>query len=388
MQNLSKDQKSALDALLGWYKSGAKGQYITMGGYAGTGKTTVISHLSKKLHAENKKLKIAFCAYTGKATRVLRDKLIDQESLTYKDNISTIHSLIYSPIENKKGIITGWELKEEVKYDLIIIDEASMVDSKIWNDLLTFNKPIIAVGDHGQLPPIEGFFNLMQEPDYTLEKIHRQAKGNPIIKVSIFAREEGTIPFESFSDSVVKISKYNRDQMYKIEDLLEKVNDDTLVLCGFNHTRVRLNNYIRTKLGFESAEPVKGDKIICLRNNHEKDIFNGMVGTIDSIKESEKKDWYSARFSMEGNLNYKGLVYKPQFNNVLSMNFSKERKKTLDGDLFDFGYVLTVHKAQGSQAKRVILFEERASAMDAIDWRKWLYTAVTRAEEELFIVAK
>jgi exodeoxyribonuclease-5 len=55
--------------------------------------------------------------------------------------------------------------------------------------------------------------------------------------------------------------------------------------------------------------------------------------------------------------------------------------------LFDFGYTLTVHKAQGSQAKRVILFEERFGKMSDEDWRRWLYTAVTRAEEELYIFA-
>jgi exodeoxyribonuclease-5 len=58
----------------------------------------------------------------------------------------------------------------------------------------------------------------------------------------------------------------------------------------------------------------------------------------------------------------------------------------MDGDLFDYGYALTVHKAQGSQAKRVILFEERFSKMDSDGWKKWLYTAVTRAAEELIII--
>ena len=58
----------------------------------------------------------------------------------------------------------------------------------------------------------------------------------------------------------------------------------------------------------------------------------------------------------------------------------------MKGDLFDFGYALTVHKAQGSQAKRVILFEERFKQMSNLDWRRWLYTAVTRAEEELIIL--
>ena len=57
----------------------------------------------------------------------------------------------------------------------------------------------------------------------------------------------------------------------------------------------------------------------------------------------------------------------------------------MGGDLFDFGYALTVHKAQGSQAKKVILFEERFNRTTDEQWKRWLYTAITRAEEELYI---
>ena len=60
----------------------------------------------------------------------------------------------------------------------------------------------------------------------------------------------------------------------------------------------------------------------------------------------------------------------------------------MQGDLFDFGYAITVHKAQGSQAKRVVLFEERFKQMNDEEWKRWLYTAVTRAEEELYIFAR
>jgi len=63
----------------------------------------------------------------------------------------------------------------------------------------------------------------------------------------------------------------------------------------------------------------------------------------------------------------------------------KRSKKDLVG-LFDFGYGLTVHKAQGSQAKRVLIFEERFPKMSQDEWQRWLYTAVTRAEQELYIV--
>jgi ATP-dependent exoDNAse (exonuclease V) alpha subunit len=64
----------------------------------------------------------------------------------------------------------------------------------------------------------------------------------------------------------------------------------------------------------------------------------------------------------------------------------KSRAAAPRGDLFDFGYALTVHKAQGSSADTVLLFEERNQHMSDDDWRRWLYTAVTRAERQLYII--
>lgn len=72
--------------------------------------------------------------------------------------------------------------------------------------------------------------------------------------------------------------------------------------------------------------------------------------------------------------------------NETAMNFTNKRSRIMGGDLFDFGYALTVHKAQGSQAETVILFEERFSKMDNEQWRRWLYTGVTRAEKNLYII--
>ena len=386
MIELSKDQKRVLNTLLDWHKSGCKTQYITVGGYAGTGKTTLISILSKELHRRNKKLRIAFVSFTGKATQVLKNKILESRALYPRDRISTIHSLIYSPIENSKGVITGWKLKEDVVYDLIIIDEASMVDQKIWKDLCSFKVPIIAVGDHGQLPPVNGSFNLMEKPTLKLEEIHRQAKDNPIIKLSIMAREEGLVPFGTYSYSVMKIERRNSETASFVENLLSEFNPNTLILCGYNITRVKLNTYIREKLGFDSSLPLVNDRVICLRNNHEKDIYNGMLGVVKNIDEKNER-LFSASLKMDyNNKLYEGLIYKEQFNNQQSFNFTGERRRFLNGDLFDFGYALTVHKAQGSQAKRVILFEERFSKMNDEEWRRWLYTGVTRAEEELFII--
>ena len=389
MINLSSDQQHVLDKILFWFKNekGSK-QYITLGGYAGTGKTTLISILRQELAKLDKNLKVGFVSYTGKAARVLKTKLKEQKVILPKDSVSTIHALIYSPIVNDKQVIIGWKKKEEIESNLIIIDEASMVDGMIWEHLLSYRVPIIVVGDHGQLPPIKGNFNLMQEPQLRLEEIHRQARQNPIIGLSIQAREHGLIRSGKYSSGVRKFSAEDLDSQEVMGEMLLNFNIDTLILCGYNSTRRKLNNHIRHGLGFESSSPQSGDRVICLRNNHKERIFNGMLGTIYRIK---KKDdhWYEAEIEMDGeDKNYHGLISVDQFNSDLPMNFTEKRSQIMKGDLFDFGYALTVHKAQGSQAKKVILFEERFKQMTDDSWKRWLYTAVTRAEEELYIFSR
>jgi ATP-dependent exoDNAse (exonuclease V) alpha subunit len=387
MLKLSEDQKTVLTSLLDWFNAKNKPPFVTFGGYAGTGKTTLISVLRKKLKKKNKNLKVSFCSYTGKAARVLESTLKQQKAIYEKDTVGTIHSLIYSPIiDEKTEEIIGWEKKDDLKSDLIIVDEASMVDETIWRDLLTYNIPIIAVGDHGQLPPIRGKFNLMEDPELKLEKIHRQAQDNPIIKVSILARERGFIPTRKYSVNVMKVSRQDEDSQELVADLLASFDEQTLILCGYNKTRIMLNTSIRQIKEFESPLPSPKDRVICLRNNHQKRIYNGMLGYVNSI-EKDDKNWYYAKIDLDDEeKQFKGLISVQQFNNPQPFNFTKDRGSFIMGDLFDFGYALTVHKAQGSQSKRVILFEERFPRMDDEMWRRWLYTGVTRAQEELYIV--
>lgn len=155
---------------------------------------------------------------------------------------------------------------------------------------------------------------------------------------------------------------------------------------GYNKTRIKINDFIRNSLGFEDIIPQRKDRVICLRNNRSKGVFNGMLGTIFDLHD-EGGEFYETLIAMDGEEGiYQGLIYKKQFGAPEPVNFIKERFRLKDHDIFDFGYALTVHKAQGSQAKRVILFEEKFSKMDDDQWRRWLYTGVTRAEEELFIV--
>ncbi len=383
---LSPDQKKVLDALMAWNTESMRAPYITVGGYAGTGKTTVIAEFRNELTKLSEATKIAFCSYTGKAARVLQNRLKKHDALRIVDTVGTIHSLMYSPVENDKEEIVGWEKRKEIKADLIVVDEASMVDEFIWNDLLSYGIPIVAVGDHGQLPPVRGSFNLMQEPHVKLEKIHRQSEGNPIIMVSLLARTDGVIPMGKFGDKVRKVNRYDPESREQIGTLLESYNQETMFLCGYNKTRVDLNKYIRKMRGFETEFPKPRDRVICLRNNHTAQIFNGMLGTIETI-EMRGDGNYFAEIALDGeDYPFRGDILADQFNAPAGLNFTSNRAITRQFDLFDFGYALTVHKAQGSQSRRVILFEERFAKMNDDEWRRWLYTGVTRAEDELIIV--
>ena len=385
---LSPKQKKVVDSILDWYKS-KKTQYVTLGGYAGTGKTTLLGHLGNMLHREYKGISIAYCSFTGKASLVLKKKLEESKSLAPSDYIGTIHRLIYKAIVDEDDNIIGWEKipVDSFEYDLIVVDEASMVSEDIWNDLLSFEKPILAVGDHGQLPPVEGKFNLMASPMLRLEEIYRQEKGNPIIMVSELARKYGDIPVMEFSSTVRKFSREDENLQEFLSEKLSGYDENMMVLVGYNHTRVKLNNGIRQFLEFDSPNPQIEDRVICLRNNAELGIFNGMLGTVQSIERKNLADmleYYDVDIQFDGQDDlFHGNMSAEQFG-------KRETLKDVgrEMNLFDFGYALTVHKAQGSQAEKVILFEERFPKMDDDMWRRWLYTGVTRAVSELYIVGR
>jgi exodeoxyribonuclease-5 len=384
---LTVEQKEVLASVLSWLKTGT-GTHVTVGGYAGTGKTTLMAYLRRLVGKAKPQARVAFCAYTGKASRVLAAQLQWHKVDTGKDSVSTIHSLIYAPMTDDKGHITGWKRKSEIKADLLIVDEASMVDEGIWHDLLSFKLPIIAVGDHGQLPPVQGSFNLMEKPDLRLETIHRQAAENPIIRLSELARKEGVVAVGDYGSGVRKLNRYESASGQEVEELLRCHSREHLVLVGFNHSRVNLNKQIRAYQDFHSSKPQVGDTLICLKNNWEKGIYNGMVGTLKKIfpvEEEGEITAYEIEVYFDGDEHwYSGKVSVEQFNQHKTMREPGKVKKSLD--LFDFGYALTVHKAQGSEAPEVLLFEERIRHMNDDEWRRWLYTGITRAQERLTIV--
>lgn len=391
--DLTSDQKGALKQILAWWQERNQ-PTITLGGFAGCGKTSLLAILRLLLKKLNPNIKVAFCAYTGKASRVLETTLRLHQARIEPDSVSTIHSLIYAPVTNSAGAISGWKRKQTLIADLIVVDEASMVDRDIWEDLVSFGVPILAVGDHGQLPPIRPGFSLMARPDILLTTIHRQAQDNPIIHLSLLARESGSIPIGNYGFGVRKIDRFDTNAQSEIDDVLnQSTRTMPLLLVGYNTSRIRLNKHMRSIAGYTDSIPQAGDRIICLKNNWEKGIYNGMTGVVKRCRvNTEKPDIakrfdgiYSLEADMEdGSLAYEGQVAAGQF--LRAQSYTSEVRKQDEIDLFDFGYALTVHKAQGSQAPSVVLFEERNQHMSDDDWKRWLYTGITRAEERILLI--
>ena len=149
MTTFTPHQDSALKAVADWLKAkpGRNGTppVFRLFGYAGTGKTTLARHIADGVDGE-----VKFAAFTGKAALVMRNKGCD--------NASTIHSLIYRARESgvEQPSFELWDDAPASKAKLIVIDECSMVDAELGRDLMSFDCPLLVLGDPAQLPPIQG----------------------------------------------------------------------------------------------------------------------------------------------------------------------------------------------------------------------------------------
>jgi exodeoxyribonuclease-5 len=363
MVDWSPQQDDALKAVSHWLKDRNGEQVFRLFGWAGTGKSTLAVHLAQGVKS------VKYAAFTGKAALVMRKHGCK--------GASTIHSLIYSLISDEEG-----EPKfaldpesEAASADLIVIDEVSMVDENLGRDLLSFGTKVLVLGDPFQLPPVQGagFFTL-HEPDVMLTEIHRQARDNPIIRMSVDIREGEYLENGRYGESKV-IARGDIDSA--------EVQEADQVLVGRNKTRLDYNDRLRELKGLPRHEPVVGDRLVCLRNNPVKKLLNGQIWTVAEVRKRP-----GHRFSMTLEADDPGIKSKAKV--VTHEAFFSGEEDTLSWperrqyDEFTFGYCLTVHKAQGSQWDNVYLFDE--SFVFREDRRRWLYTGVTRASEKITVV--
>lgn len=402
---LSEDQIKARDAVVAHVRGESGQPLLTVGGYAGTGKTTVMAEAVRAL-GDEKREPLAFCAFSGKAVSVMRAKLERAGVLQEKDYCGTIHGLVYNLIgawvkqsEKAKsnqvdaprpGMRTP--IKERLQMDLdfesagnrggyqaVFVDEGSMVGEDPFEEISNMGIPIVVFGDHGQLPPVKSSFNLLENPMIRLEKIHRQAEKSPIIQVSFLAREEGRIPIKDFGDGVRKVRAGSNLEW------AQELTKDWVMLCGRNATRLFWNDRLRNQYGFKSHDLEVGERIICLKNSRDLGIFNGMMGTVRNVK-PEGDHWYKLWADMDGGIDFADECLTHQFgsNSTLYEYPPANLGPSQVTNLFDWAWCITTHKSQGSEFENVCVMEERMGSDDL--WRRWLYTAVTRSKKNLLVV--
>ena len=387
-------QDRALTAVNNWFRNQSS-PIFRLFGYAGTGKTTLARHIAEGIDGT-----VLFAAPTGKAAYVLKTKGCP--------NTGTIHQLIYTPkeksraklkelqaklvrekahnpvvaqnvrdleylidIEQKNLRRPSWNLNADSllkKAKLLIVDESSMVDEQVGEDLLSFGVPILALGDPAQLPPVmgAGFFT-KQKADFLLTDIHRQARDNPIIEMSRIVREGGTLNLGRYGESeVVRMADFQRGWVFQADQ----------ILVGKNDTRRAYNARIRELRGADRAYPLKGDKLVCLRNNHDSGLLNGSLWTVETALDTGD-GFVSLELQGEESQRVASVAHGCLFHGQNPEWYEKK-----EADEFDYGYAMTVHKSQGSQFDEVLVVDEWFRN----DRKQWLYTAITRAAKKVRVV--
>lgn len=369
--NLTIKQQEGLDICLKRYKN--KELYTIIAGYAGTGKSYLVNAIVDSFGF--KEDEVAYACYTGKAALVLQRQ---------GKNAITLHKLLYKSYpDGRGGFINKPREYLEPRPKLIIVDEISMCPAKLWALLLSHGVYIIGLGDPFQLPPIGDSLNLLSRPHIFLTEVMRQALDNDIIKYSMELREGKKL--------VPGIVGKNIKTHHKSEIVSGMMLWADQILCGKNVTRQYLNSQMREILGKKGILD-EGDKIICTKNywDYTSDdgnfLVNGCIGNVSNILVNEKAKNIRGEFSMDnscfGDLRFDYSLLttgKPT-------TIRGPRGKILPNPYIeaDYGYAITVHKAQGSQFDKVLVYDEHLYQEE--NHNRWLYTAITRAVDKVVVL--
>ncbi len=389
MVELSEKQKDVMGSIVEWYrKPVTDSQVYHLYGYAGTGKSTIVNQTIEELESHAKCKKVVTAAYTGKAASVLQKKGVK--------NAQTIHSLLYLPAKDKNGdlIFIKRDATAADLADLIVLDECSMIGNKMANDIKALGRKILVIGDPGQLPPFEkdpGFFT--RTPEAFLEEIHRQALDSPIIRLATMVRKGENLP-KTFNEGDVWIAPYNAETREAL------FNNDAQIICGTNGNRRSLTRLIRERFGYQGEMPQIGEPVMCCKNNYRYNFFNGFMGDLRDLQifgkdvtdqkgvAYVKDDWFIDVYLDDASDEklFRRILIDP----YLFLNHYHDGKlesiESMDKNIrygvyseFDYAYVITCHKAQGSGFKNVTVVDDCSELK--CDPKKWLYTALTRAEQ-------
>lgn len=358
------------------YASLKHGVFVLTGG-PGTGKTTVVKGILNVL--EKAGCRILLAAPTGRASRRL------SESSGHP--AVTVHRLLeYQP--NSSGFNFGKDEDEPLDAEAIIIDEASMLDINLMYNLLKavpLGCRLILVGDVDQLPSVgpgsvlKDIIRSGKMPVVRLDNVFRQAQVSPIV-VNAHKINHGQMP-EFAADSDFSLTEFNDDNeaadfVARTYALMAAASDwrSVQVLtpmhknpCGVQNLNKLLQQYINPPSSNKAEVTVMGnvfrvgDKVMQIRNNYEKDVFNGDIGRIIRIDGKNITVAYPER--MEGDF----------------VTYAQGETEELQ-----LAYAMSVHKSQGSEYPCVILVMVPSHYI--MLQRNLLYTAITRAKENVILV--
>jgi exodeoxyribonuclease-5 len=261
-----------------------------------------------------------------------------------------------------------------------------MLSKPMMEDLKSFGVPILTLGDSFQLPSIDGdsYFHENYPVDFFLTEIHRQSLENPIIWLSKHVREGNDIDFGTYGDGVMKIRHSDATE--------EMWLGASQLICGTNKTRRACNTWFRDALGhsdINSIFPVKGEKIMCLKNRWAAGLVNGMVLDVtENAKVASDREQFKLTFNVKDGdkiIPFKNIGCSAH--EILGKKSGLpwwEQKKLLP---VDYAYAATTHKMQGSQCDKVVFIDEGFGRwLKDNTYYRHLYTSITRAVSGLIIL--
>ena len=443
------DQSDALKKIAAYICDNNNDVMFLMTGYAGTGKTSVISSVVKTL--DLLRMRSVLMAPTGRAAKVLA---------SYSGRPAfTIHKKIYRQKSSKDGL-GSFSLDRNLHKDtFFIVDEASMVSNssgdsslfgsgRLLDDLIEFvysgtDCKLILVGDTAQLPPVGSILSPALDPaslggygfgliSCELKQVVRQSETSGVLMNATRVRLQ--VAETNLVHPSIDCINYKDTIRITGEELIDEISsaygtcgmEGTIIVVNSNKQANRYNQGIRNRIFFREEEISAGDMVMVVKNNYfiideDEDgagfIANGDIAEVRKIRKYEER--YGFRFAdmvlkfPDYNLEIEAKVMmdvlhldtpalpseknKELYQNILAdyLNIKNRRKQfeaVKNNPYFNalqikFAYAVTCHKAQGGQWERVFIDQGMFNRNEiSIDYLRWFYTALTRSTDKVYLV--
>lgn len=415
--DLSDDQRGAIEGVLHWWRG--TGRRFVIVGPAGTGKTRLISEILAAVRLDPSQVQIV--VPTNKAGEVLKEKL--PRNSGFRSTVGTFHKLVYKyafPPEHD-----GEDVKFEIKgrkpprpgVGLVICDEASMLKSQDV-EALEASYRVVYLGDPAQLPPVisesaggDGAStpsDILRQPDAELVTIHRQSGGSSILDAAMSVRKGEHLEPAIWDDDATQVLDEACGHVDRAT-FRQLLKDADAVLVARNSTRVRINEIIRELRQFSRFPgdwiPKPGEVLVCADSasaenlggspsvsNGQQLVVEQAVRIVERMKISTGEPVecleIQARFADRPETRGTWVISQEMLlgrhvvgDEVSTRAIAGPRSGVLR---CDWGYALTVHKAQGSEWRRVLVVDHGGYAR--VGMQQWNYVALTRARTTVTVV--